>query len=94
MADRHALCVSSAKLVKETDKALCLEAADGSHQWWPKSQTTVLSRSFTPAAGCRVMFEAPVWLHNANATRQRSHALGGYNVEFQGARPARAGEDY
>jgi hypothetical protein len=63
--DRNAMCVSSAKLVKESDKALCFEASDGSHHWWPKSHTKVLSRSFTPAAGKFVMFEAPIWLHDA-----------------------------
>jgi hypothetical protein len=40
---------------------------------------------------------SPGWrraLRDELSRRQSRHVVDGYNVEFQGARPARAGEDY
>ena len=62
--------VTSAKIIRESGAGLLLSAPGGGEHWWPKSQVTVLSRSFTPAAGKRITFDAPRWLIDAKWGRQ------------------------
>ena len=95
---RNDVIVSSTQVVRESGAGLLLSGTAGSQNWWPKSQVRVLSRSFTPAGGKRITFEAPRWLFDAKWGKPQAaesrHTLEGYNVEFQGARPARVAEDY
>lgn len=57
--------VTSAAIIKETASALLLSAPCGAPVWWPKSEIKVIRRSFTPAAGKQIVFDAPRWLINA-----------------------------